>query len=54
MAISELAPRSEINEEEWEARIDLAALYRIFARLGKADRIYRAPLKILLSRASSI
>ena len=40
MAISELAPRSEINEEEWQARIDLAALYRIFARLGKADRIY--------------
>ena len=58
MAISELAPRSEINEEEWQARIDLAALYRIFgvfrSRLGKADRIYTAQIAGGISHRESL
>ena len=31
---------SQMNEEEWQARIDLAALYRLAAHFGYDDLIW--------------
>lgn len=32
--------RSEVSEEEWRARVDLAACYRLIAAFGMSDLIY--------------
>ena len=32
--------RSQYSDEEWAARVQLAACYRIFARLGWTELIY--------------
>jgi ribulose-5-phosphate 4-epimerase/fuculose-1-phosphate aldolase len=32
--------RDQVSSEEWEARVDLAACYRLFARFGFTDLIY--------------
>jgi len=34
------APQRTMSEAEWSARVDLAALYRLFARYGWTDLIY--------------
>ena len=32
--------RSQVSEEEWQARVDLAACYRLVDRYDMADMIY--------------
>ena len=37
---TQLKPTIECTPEEWQARLDLAACYRIFDHLGWAEAIY--------------
>jgi ribulose-5-phosphate 4-epimerase/fuculose-1-phosphate aldolase len=39
-AVLQQSARSQCNDEEWAARVQLAACYRIFARLGWTELIY--------------
>ncbi len=32
--------RSDVSDEEWDARVELAACYRLIQRLGMDDLIY--------------
>ena len=37
---TQLKPGIECSKEEWQARLDLAACYRIFDHLGWSESIY--------------
>ena len=37
---TQLKPKEEYSKEEWQARLDLAACYRIFDHLGWSESIY--------------
>ena len=37
---TQLKPTIECSKEEWQARLDLAACYRIFDHLGWSESIY--------------
>lgn len=38
--MSSVTPITKISESEWQTRVDLAALYRLFVRYGWTDLIY--------------
>ena len=40
MAVTALSRPSRFPEDEWQARVDLAACYRLFVRYGWTDLIY--------------
>lgn len=40
MAVTQLKPKGNMSEAEWQTRCDLAALYRILARFRMTDFIY--------------
>ena len=39
-SVTPLSPLTSISEKEWQTRVDLAALYRLFVRYGWTDLIY--------------
>ena len=39
-SVASLSPLTTISEKEWQTRVDLAALYRLFVRYGWTDLIY--------------
>jgi len=40
MAITQLKPRGDMSEAEWQTRVDLAMLYRVIARLRMTDLVF--------------
>ena len=46
--------RQRISDAEWQARLDLAACYRLVARYGMADLIYNRSDADMMQRARAL